>query len=404
MISVQNISVSFFLALRTLQNGNRFTLFLTIAILGLVFVNLVFLPSIISGVIVNYQAQSIDYSYGNLVLEPEEEEVYITNVSSLQRRVDQIPDVLATSPRIQTGATYSFRGKTLAGTLVALTPSYDEQVTLIHSRVRDGEFLSDHDAGSIVLGATLAGNADRSKDRSESLGGPQVGDTIRLTFNNGVTREMTVKGILSSGVYSVDQFGFITRDEMEGVLDIPDKATSILVKMTRSGQEDADKLLFMGFGIREQIKTYEEKSGSIVKDAVTAFSIINAISTAVSLVIATVVTFIVIFISTLNKRRQIGIMKAIGIHRNVIIISYVFQVIFMATWGILIGIILAFILITYLNISPLVFPGGPVYPIVEAGPFIRSAASLYLVALISGFIPSYQITREPILDAIRGQA
>ncbi|MDD1729327.1 MAG: ABC transporter permease, partial [Methanospirillum sp.] len=59
-------------------------------------------------------------------------------------------------------------------------------------------------------------------------------------------------------------------------------------------------------------------------------------------------------------------------------------------------------LITYLNIHPLVFPGGAVYPMVEAGPFIRSSLLLYLVSLISGFVPSYQTSKEPILDAIRG--
>lgn len=403
-MSLLKVSVAFFLAIKSIQNGNRFTLFLTIAIMGLVFVNLVFLPSIISGVIVNYNAQSIDYTYGNLVIEPEEQEIYISNVASLQQKVNQIPNVLGSSPRIQIGATYNYRGKTITGSLVALTPRYEEQVTKIHTKIKDGEFLSDGDSDAIVLGATLAGNIDKTKDKSDSLGGPQVGDFVQVTFNNGAVRSMKVKGILSSGVYSVDQFGFVSTKEMQEVLGIGDKATSLLVKMAENGNEDQDKLLLMEYGVREEIRTYDEKSGRIVKDAVTAFEIINAISTAVSLVIAIVVIFIVIFINTINKRRQIGILKAIGIHKNVIVLSYIFQVLFIATCGSIIGLILAYILVTYLNINPLVFPGGAVYPIVEAGPFIRSMIFLYLVSLISGFIPSYKTTNEPILEAIRGQA
>nr|WP_319539589.1 FtsX-like permease family protein [uncultured Methanospirillum sp.] len=400
----QKLPIAFFLAIRSIQNGNRFTLFLTITIMALVFVNLVFLPSIISGVIVNYDAQSIDYSFGNLVLEPKEQEIYITNVSSLQHKVDQIPDVLATSPRIQTGATYNYRGKTLSGVLVALTPTDEEQVTKIHTKLKDGEFLSDGDTDSIVLGTTLAGNADTSKDKSESLGGPQVGDQVLVSFNNGMTRSLRVKGVLSSGVYGIDQYGFITRKEMEDVLGISDKATSVLIKLTQNGQEEREKLLLMEYGVREQVKTYNEKASSAVKDAVTAFGIINGISTGVSLVIAMVVTFIVVYINTINKRRQIGILKAIGIHKDTIVLSYLFQVIFMATWGCILGLFLAFLLITYLNIHPLVFPGGAVYPMVEAVPFIRSIILLYMVSLISGCIPSYQISKEPILDAIRGSA
>lgn len=400
----KDLSIAFFLALRSIQNGNRFTLLMTITIMALVFVNLVFLPSIISGVIVNYDAQSIDYSFGNLVIEPKEEEVYITNVSSLKHKVDQIPDVTGTSPRIQAGATYNYRGKSLSGVLVALVPTYEEQVTKIHTKMKDGEFLSDGDTDTIILGSTLAGNQDKSKDKSESLGGPQVGDHVMVTFQNGMTKRLRVKGILSSGVYNVDQFGFITLKEMEQVLGISDRATSMLVRMAQKGREEREKFLFMEYGVREEVKTYNEKASSAVKDAVTAFGIINGISTGVSLVIAMVVTFIVVYINTINKRRQIGILKAIGIHRNTIVFSYLFQVLFMAVWGSILGLLLAFLLIAYLNVHPLVFPGGAVYPMVEAGPFIRSILLLYLVSLISGFVPSYQTSKEPILDAIRGTA
>ncbi len=402
-MSGQRISVAFFLALRSIQNGNRFTLLLTIAIMGLVFVNLVFLPSIISGVIINFNTQSIDYSFGNLVIEPREQQTYIANVSSLKRKVDQIPDVQATSPRIQIGATYNYRGKSLSGSLVGLTPKYDEQVTLIGTKVVAGEFLSDTDTDSIVLGITLAGNQDTSKDKTDSLGGPQVGDMVLVIFNNGVVRNMKVKGILSTRVYNVDLNAYVTIREMENVLGTEDKASSILVKMTRRGYEDQGKLLLMEYGVQEKIRTYKEKAGGFVDDAVTAFGIINAISTVVGLVIATVVTFIVIFINTVNKRRQIGILKAIGIHKTVIIYSYIFQVLFIATCGSILGLALAGLLVTYLNVNPLIFPGGAVYPVVEAAPFIRSIISLYVVSLISGFIPSYQTANEPILEAIRGQ-
>ena len=65
-----------------------------------------------------------------------------------------------------------------------------------------------------------------------------------------------------------------------------------------------------------------------------SFAIINLISTAVSLVIATVVIFIVVFINTVNRRRQIGILKAIGIDKGLIVNSYVLQVVFMSVVGI----------------------------------------------------------------------
>ncbi len=400
----QKISVALFLAGKSIQRGNRFTFILTVTIMALVFVNLVFLPSIISGVVVNFNTQSIDYSFGNLIIEPREKQVVITNVYSLKRKLDQIPEVIGSSPRTQIGATYRYKDNTQSGPLIALSPKSDMEVTKIGTKVKEGYFLEDTDTDSIVLGTTLTGNQDSRLDKSDSLGGPQVGERISVTFSNGVTRDLVVKGILDSGVYNVDLAGYVTTREMEQVLGVKDEASSILVKMRENGKEEYYKNLLMQYGVQEKVRTYKEKAGGFVNDAVTAFEIINTISTGVSLVIATVVTFIVIFINTVNKRRQIGILKAIGINKRVIVYSYVLQVLVIATCGTILGLALAGLLVMYLNINPLIFPGGAVYPVVEPGPFIRSTISLYLVSIISGFIPSYNTANEPILEAIRGPA
>jgi putative ABC transport system permease protein len=189
---------------------------------------------------------------------------------------------------------------------------------------------------------------------------------------------------------------------MRDVLHLPDQATQILVRTSQSGQEDLYLNRLMEYGIQERIRTYQEKNQEILNQVVTSFSIINAISSGVSLVIAVVVIFIVVFINTINKRRQIGILKAIGINKRVIVYSYVIQVIILATCGTVIGLLMSVLLIYFLTIRPLVFPGGPVYPVVDLVSIIRSIISIYLVSLISGFIPSYNTANEPILEAIRG--
>ena len=397
-----SVRVAFFLAVRSIQKGNRFTFFLTVAIMSLVFVNLIFLPSIISGVVVVFDTQAINYNYGNLIVEPRENEVYISQVADLKRKIDQIPVVTGTSPRLSGAATYQHKGQSVSGSLISFNPRYEQDVTLIHTKIIDGEYLSEGDTDSIVLGTTLAGNRDGSEGGRESLGGVVAGDSISVTFSNGVVREMKVKGILDSGVYALDQSGFVSLNEMERVLGVKDKGTQILVKAIRNGKEKEYKNTLMEYGIQERIKTYQDKNQDILNQVVTSFNMINGISTAVSLIIAIVIIFIVIFINTVNKRRQIGILKAIGIDKRVIVYSYIFQVLVLATCGSIFGIILASGLIFYLTVDPLIFPGCAVYPVVEPLPIIRSILSIYIVSLISGFVPSYRIANEPILDAIRG--
>ena len=121
--------VAFFLAKRSIVRGNKGTLYLTILILGMVFVNLIFLPSIITGVAVLFNQQSIDYSYGNLVIEPSKNHVYINNVSELQKKVEHIPGVTGVSPRYSTGATFTHKGNVVTATLAAINPD-DEKTVL----------------------------------------------------------------------------------------------------------------------------------------------------------------------------------------------------------------------------------------------------------------------------------
>jgi putative ABC transport system permease protein len=394
--------VAFFLASRLITRGNKGTLLLTIMIIAMVFVNLIFLPSIIAGIVVLFNQQSIDYSYGNLVIEPRENQLVITNVQELTQKINRVPGVIATAPRYVSAATIVNKGKSTTPLLIAIDPDDEKQVLKIHTKVISGDYLNDGDTGQMMIGYTLAGNKDQNVDRTLTLGGVEVGKTVDVTFNNGVTRQYRIKGIIASGSFSVDSNAFITRKELESVLGITDTANQILVRTQMTGNEDAMRITLMQYGIQERIWTWQDKSADFLESIVGSFDIINVISTIVSLVIAVVVIFIVIFINTVYRRKQIGILQAIGIDRSIIIKSYIFQALFIFASGTIAGCALLFLLLQYLTASPLVFPGGPVAPVLETMLVVRAIASLLIVSLIAGFLPSWLTTREDILSAIRG--
>jgi len=394
--------VAFFLASRLITRGNKGTLILTVMIIAMVLVNLIFLPSVIAGVVVLFNQQSIDYSYANLVIEPRENELVITNVAELQQKINRVPGVIATSPRYTGGATVVYKGKSTTPLLIAVNPDDEKQVMKTPEKVVSGDYLSNGDTDQIVIGFQLAGNRDQAVDRIPTLGGVEVGKRVDVTFNNGVTRQYRIKGIISSGSFSADSNAFITRKELESVTGKSDTANQILVKTLKTGDEDAMRLTLMQYGVQEKIWTWEDKSADFLKTIVGSFGIINFIGTIVSLVIAIVVIFIVIFINTVYRRKQIGILQAIGIDRSIIIKSYIFQALFIFVCGTLAGCALLFLVLQFLTASPLVFPGGPVGPVLEPMLVFRAIASLFVVSLIAGYVPSWLTTREDILSAIRG--
>lgn len=394
--------VAVFLASRLIARGNKGTLALTIMIIAMVFVNLIFLPSIIAGVVVLFNQQTIDYSYANLVVEPKEGSLLIANPKALVDKINRIPGVVAATPRYSSGATIVYKAKSTTPLLIAVDPDSEQEVMKIHTHIASGDYLSGSDTGQILIGSTLAGTQEEKVDRTPTLGGVGVGKTVEVTFNNGVKKQFRVKGIVKAGTSLVDGNAFITRKDLEAALGTPDMANQVLVRTRTTGDEDAMRLVLMQYGVQEKIWTWEDKSAEFLSSIVGSFGIINFISTIVSLVIAVVVIFIVIFISIVYRRRQIGILQAIGIDRRIIIKSYIFQALFICLCGTIAGGALLLAVLQYLAVNPLVFPGGPVDPLLETGLVLRSVASLFVVALIAGFVPSWLTTREEILSAIRG--
>lgn len=399
---LKNLKVSLFLAYKSIRGGDKGTLILTVMIMSLIFINLAFLSSIVSGIGERMNLNMIDYTYSNLVIEPKEDNLYIDDVDSIQKKINSIPDVVGTSPRYMTGATFSYKNKFLSRMLYSINPIDEEAVTKIHTGIIDGEFLSTADTDEIVLGIYIAGEEGKEEEFGETLGGVKVGDKIDVTFSNGVIKEYRVKGIIKTKAWAADDSAFITEKEMESVLGLNNKASQILVKVSQRGTENEFKKTFMELGVSEDIKTWQDKSAGFIRDITRSFDLVKIISTGVSLIIAVIVIFIVIYINTVHKRKQIGILKAIGIDQRVIINSYVIQALFYCLCGIIIGLFLLYFLTSYLISNPIEFPMGDVRPLVEQQLIVTSIVSLVIVSLVAGFIPSWKTARENILKAIWG--
>src|SRR5208283_1297012 len=248
----------------------------------------------------------------------------------------------------------------------------------------------------------LAGHKDTTLDVVKSLGGVEVGESIDVTFGNGVTRKYHVKGIFETQSTSVDQSAIITNKEMESVTGLSDKASLVLVRLSSSGNEDEFRNTLMQYGVQEPIKTWSEEGAAIVGEINTSLSLIDSIMIVVSLIIGGIVIFIVMFINTVNKRKQIAIMKAIGIKKEIIINNYLIQVGVLCLAGIILGLVMFDTITYFLTIHPLQFSIGGVPPLIDPTWIVESIISLVIVSLVSGFIPAWRVANKEILDAMRG--
>jgi putative ABC transport system permease protein len=132
-----------------------------------------------------------------------------------------------------------------------------------------------------------------------------------------------------------------------------------------------------------------------------SFAIINLVSLIVSIVITTVVLFIVITIKTINSRKQIGILKAIGVQKEVIMHSYGLQVIILALFGIIIGITITSLLAMYMSIYPIVTPEWSATLYLTPLDMLVNSLILFGAAVVAGYVPAWRVALEDIQKIMR---
>jgi len=114
-----------------------------------------------------------------------------------------------------------------------------------------------------------------------------------------------------------------------------------------------------------------------------------------------VVLFIVITIKTINNRKQIGILKAIGVQKEVIMHSYGLQVIILALFGILIGITITSLLGLYMALHPIVTPEWSATLYLTPLDLLVNSLILFGAALVAGYVPAWRVALEDIQKTMR---
>ncbi len=135
-----------------------------------------------------------------------------------------------------------------------------------------------------------------------------------------------------------------------------------------------------------------------------AFSLLGNVIGLIGIVVASITIFIVIFINAVTRRKYIGIMKGIGISERSIEISYIFQSIFYASLGGLLGVFIVYVLLVpFFNAHPLDFPFSDGILIAPVGETAFKFGLLLFVTIIAGYIPARQIVKKNTLDSILGR-
>ncbi len=405
-----DLQAALFLVFKYITRGSKGTTILTVLVTMLAFLQINLITSIFNGAINLAYKQVKDNYVSNIVVQPASDEDYITQVSQVKNKIISIPGVISCSSRYAIGAAISYDPdkngkdvKSIGWTVKSIDPVEEVKVTNIQDYMVAGSYLNENDRDQIIMGREISGGFGASLE-VQSLRGANVGDEVTVRYNNGVKRVYRIKGIYTT-IFPLSDMGvFVTEREMESVLGVHNRASEILIKTDSAYSEDyyVNELRLAAGLQKQELRPWIDFIG-LISGITQSFDIIKRIVYFIGLVVAGVTIFIVIFIATSSRRKQIGIMKAIGMKELIVIMSYVFLALFYALVAIGLGMLtLEYAMKPYFISHPLLLPMGRVSLLIVPSDVISSIVSMTAVSIVSGFIPSWSVTRENIIRAIWG--
>ncbi len=402
---MNSLKVAGLLGLTSITRGNRGVIILTIMILTLVGLNLLFVPSLLAGLVSGSNDKLITTYSGDIVItSASDKNPLLDDVRNMLPRVTGIQGVTAATARNSLLSQMSFGGNRATATVYGIQPDSERQVFNIDRYLTEGSYLAPEDRDQILLGIQLAGAGRPNLEfYSRSLQNVHTGDRIKVVFGNGVQKDYTVKGIFYAEFIQTDLQAFITETEFESVMpEAKNRAAYIHVKTVDDNNLQPIVEQLGSFGSDLKILTWSDSAG-IMRSMTDSFNAIKTILSIVNILVAGFTVFILTYIDVTSRRKQIGIQRAIGITSSSITLAYLIRAVFLALLGTILASLIFLKVVTPIEaLYPFHFPFGAVY--LQAGPadLAGMAITLLGVSLVAAFLPVRGVTRMRIMDVIWG--
>ncbi|SFM31150.1 ABC transporter permease [Methanolobus profundi] len=402
---IDDIRVGALIAGSSIKRGNKKTLVFIVFVLSLIFMNLVFLPSMIGGMTVLFTGFMRDYPYGDIVIEPTGDNTYINNADNVLKKVRAVEGVRAATKRLDVGASIEHKQNVVGATITGVIPTEEYDISQYPYIIKEGDFLGDLSRDEIIIGSIISGTSTTFGEIYDDLGETRTGSLVDVTYSNGVKRTYKVKGIMEGNFELVDLNAMVHYKEIEDVYGLDSgKATSVVVRIDEQGTEDEMKDKIREAGVNEKIFTWADKSETLIRQAMQSLGAIDTMSKFVGLIVGAALILIIIYINILNRKKEIGILKAVGITPRSIVLSYAFLSMFYVSIGIFAGLILYLSLMLYFQANPVVFyETMEIRPQIDVMLLIESIATMLTLSVIAGTLPAWSVSKESILKAIWGR-
>ncbi len=267
----------------------------------------------------------------------------------LMKKLEFHDEIKAFTERVEAGALLSYEDTTTGGMIQAVDPETEPEVTNLHTKILDGgRYLTSSDETSVVIGSTLAKNLEVG-----------VGDTFAMIsqgFDGSIAAEnITVVGLFESGNPEYDrQLVLMPLSRAKETFTMMGYINSIVIRTT-----ETDKLMAVRDDIRKIVESdrIEVMAWDELMPELVQFIVMDDVGAYVfDLILFMVVAFGIlntIQMSVYERTREFGVMLAIGTRPGQVTLMILFETMFIAFFGVLLGIAIGGGLSWYFKVNPM---------------------------------------------------
>lgn len=307
----------------------------------------------------------------------------INNWQQVRDVLDTLPHITAVSPLIS-GPAFARRGAALESVaLVGIDAARYQRIIPIQDDIVAGSFRIG--AGDAVIGKQLASDL-----------GMRVGDKLRLDGGQGRESVVNVAGIFELGVRELDsRYVYLDMKQAQSLLDLPGAATVIdlTVDDIFEARAIAARLARLtGLKVESWMETNAQLMNALRSQSLSTRMIGGFVALSVALGIASVLS-----VSVVQRTREIGILRAMGITRGQMLRVFLVQGALLGLAGSLLGAVAGYGLVGAFNtFGPKLF-FIPVDPWLLAG----AAALATVTGTLSAAVPARRAAALDPVEAIR---
>lgn len=343
----------------------------------------------------------------------EEIKYTIPQARKIGNTIRKNPNVKAVSLRLKSQAMASSAIAGAGVTVYGIRPDNEKQVSDLHDHIIKGNYLSDKQRLSAIIGQKLA--------KKLNLG---VDDKVIVTLAD-TTGTITSGAFQIVGIYktSNDMFDeshvFILKSDMAKLMGFSPASSNEIAILLNNSHTTQSVVRELNKAFKKEIATHQiviqswDQIQPLVKSLV---EVMNYFSYLFLLIILAALTFAIIntmLMAVMERTREIGMLMALGLNKRKIFNLIMLETVFLSITGAFVGLLISISIIYHYSIYAFKLPfvaadslnsigyNSSVFFRVSTDFYLATAIMVILIAILSSIMPALKALKLQPAKAIR---